>query len=168
MAAIFQTTFSNTFSWMKMYEFQLRFHWSLFLRVQLIISQHWFRQWFGTGQATSHCLNHWSVFSQYVKVEGDILKVGGESSTAERCGAATLRGGGHGRGFPPAIGGGPGGLPREIFAKMEVKSSNLVHSEGWFYVSSLIFHRHWWTSLLQFFPKSTSTEQKLERFLMSD
>ena len=36
--AIFQTTFSNAFSWMKMYEFQLRFHWSLFLRVQLTIS----------------------------------------------------------------------------------------------------------------------------------
>ena len=30
MAAISQTTFSNTFSWMKMYEFRLRFHWSLF------------------------------------------------------------------------------------------------------------------------------------------
>ena len=33
MDAIFQTTFLNAFSWMKMYEF--RFHWSLFLRVQL-------------------------------------------------------------------------------------------------------------------------------------
>ena len=43
MAAIFQTTFSNAFSWMKMYKFQLRFHWSLFLRVQLAIFQHWFR-----------------------------------------------------------------------------------------------------------------------------
>ena len=32
MAAIFQTTFSNGFSWMKMYEFRLTFHWSLFLR----------------------------------------------------------------------------------------------------------------------------------------
>ena len=30
MAAIFQTIFSNAFSWMKMYEFQLRFHWRLF------------------------------------------------------------------------------------------------------------------------------------------
>ena len=29
--------FSNTFYWMKMYEFQLKFHWSLFLRVQLTI-----------------------------------------------------------------------------------------------------------------------------------
>ena len=36
MAAVFQTTFSNAFSWMKMYEFRLRFHWSLFLRFQLI------------------------------------------------------------------------------------------------------------------------------------
>ena len=29
MAAIFQTTFSVAFSWMKMFKFQLRFHWSL-------------------------------------------------------------------------------------------------------------------------------------------
>ena len=43
MAAISQTIFSNAFSWMKMFEFWLKFHWSLFLRVQLIIFQHWFR-----------------------------------------------------------------------------------------------------------------------------
>ena len=43
MAAIFQMTFSNAFSWMKTYEFQLRFHWSLFPGVQLPIVQHWFR-----------------------------------------------------------------------------------------------------------------------------
>ena len=30
MAAIFQTTFSNAFSWMKMFKLRLRFHWSLF------------------------------------------------------------------------------------------------------------------------------------------
>ena len=42
MAAIFQTTFSNAFYWMKMYEFRLRFHWSLSLRAQLTIFQHWF------------------------------------------------------------------------------------------------------------------------------
>ena len=59
MVAIFQTTFSNTFSWMKMEEFRLRFHWSLFLRVQLTTVQHWFRQRFDTGQVTSHCLNQW-------------------------------------------------------------------------------------------------------------
>ena len=43
MAAISQTTFSNAFSWMKMDEFRLKFHWSLFLRCQLTIFQHWFR-----------------------------------------------------------------------------------------------------------------------------
>ena len=43
MATVFQTTFSNAFSWMKMYKFWWRFHWSLFPRVQLTIYQHWFR-----------------------------------------------------------------------------------------------------------------------------
>ena len=43
MAAIFQTAFSNACSWMKIYELRLKFHWSLFLRVQLTIFQHWFR-----------------------------------------------------------------------------------------------------------------------------
>ena len=33
MYAISQTTFSNAFSWMKMFEFRLKFHWSLFPRV---------------------------------------------------------------------------------------------------------------------------------------
>ena len=59
MAAILQTPFSNTFSWMKMNELRLIFHWSLFLRVQLIIFQHWFRLWLGTDQVTSHYLNQW-------------------------------------------------------------------------------------------------------------
>ena len=43
MAAISQTTFSSTFSWMKMFEFQLKFHWSLFLKVKWTKFQHWFR-----------------------------------------------------------------------------------------------------------------------------
>ena len=43
MAAIFQTTLSNGFSWMKMFKFRLRFHWSLLPRVQLTIFQCWFR-----------------------------------------------------------------------------------------------------------------------------
>ena len=43
VAVIFQTTFSNAFSSMKMYEFWLKFHWSLFLEVQLTIFLHWFR-----------------------------------------------------------------------------------------------------------------------------
>ena len=43
MNNISQTTFSNAFSSMKMFEFRLKFHWSLFPRVQLTIFQHWFR-----------------------------------------------------------------------------------------------------------------------------
>ena len=43
MDAISLTTFSNAFSWMKMFEFRLKFHWSLFPRVELTIFQHWFR-----------------------------------------------------------------------------------------------------------------------------
>ena len=43
MAAVSQTTLSKAFSWMKMLEFGLRFHWSLFPRVKLTIFQHWFR-----------------------------------------------------------------------------------------------------------------------------
>ena len=46
MAAILQTTFSNAFSWLKIYKFWLLFHWTLFLRVQ----------WLGTDQATGHYL----------------------------------------------------------------------------------------------------------------
>ena len=59
MAVISQTTFSNAFSWMKIYEFWLIFHWSLFPRGQLTIFQHWFRQWLGAVQATSHYLKQW-------------------------------------------------------------------------------------------------------------
>ena len=58
MATIFQITFSNAFSWMIMYKFWLRFHWSLFPMVQLTIFHHWFREWLGADQATSHNLNH--------------------------------------------------------------------------------------------------------------
>ena len=43
MAEIFQMTFSDVFSWMKMFEFLLKFHLSLFLRVQLTIFQYWFK-----------------------------------------------------------------------------------------------------------------------------
>ena len=43
MDAISQTTCSSGFYWMKMFEFRLKFHWSLFLRVQLTIILHCFR-----------------------------------------------------------------------------------------------------------------------------
>ena len=42
-ATIFQMTFFNGCSWMKLYQFRLKFHWHLFLGVQLTIFQHWFR-----------------------------------------------------------------------------------------------------------------------------
>ena len=43
MDAISQTTSSSAFSWMKMFEFRLKFQWSLFPRAQLTIFDHWFR-----------------------------------------------------------------------------------------------------------------------------
>ena len=43
MASISQKTFSNVFSWMRMYEFRWRFPWKLFLRFELTIFHHWFR-----------------------------------------------------------------------------------------------------------------------------
>ena len=43
MDAIFQTAFSNAFSSMKMYEFLVKFHWSLFLGIRLTIFHYWFR-----------------------------------------------------------------------------------------------------------------------------
>ena len=43
MAAISQTISSDAFSWMKSFVFWLKFHWSLFLRVQLTIIKHWFK-----------------------------------------------------------------------------------------------------------------------------
>ena len=57
MADIFQTTFWNGFSWIKIDKFWLKFHWNLFLEAQLTMFQHWFTWWLGTGQATSHYLN---------------------------------------------------------------------------------------------------------------
>ena len=43
MEAIKQTTLSSAFFWKNMFKFRQKFHWSLFLRVQLTIFQHWFR-----------------------------------------------------------------------------------------------------------------------------
>ena len=59
MDHISQTMFSNAFSWMKMFEYRLRFHWILFLGIRLTIFQHWFRLWLGASQVTSHYLNQW-------------------------------------------------------------------------------------------------------------
>ena len=43
MVTFSQTIFWDEFSWMKNFVFWLKFHWSLFLRVQLTTTQHWFR-----------------------------------------------------------------------------------------------------------------------------
>ena len=40
MGAIFQMTFLNAFSWMKMYGFHWWYHWNLFLRSELTIFKH--------------------------------------------------------------------------------------------------------------------------------
>ena len=50
--------FSVAFSWMKSFVFLLKCHWRLFLRVQLTITQPWFRKWLGAEYATSHYLKH--------------------------------------------------------------------------------------------------------------
>ena len=59
MAPISQTTNSNAFSWIKMLEIRLIFHWSLFLAVESTILHHWFRLRLGADQATSQYLNQW-------------------------------------------------------------------------------------------------------------
>ena len=46
-STISQAVFSDAFSWMVGFEFWLKFHCSLFLSVQLTVTQHWFRQWLG-------------------------------------------------------------------------------------------------------------------------
>ena len=45
----------NAFS----FELWIKFHWNLFLWVQLTIIKHCFRWWLGTEQAASHYLNQW-------------------------------------------------------------------------------------------------------------
>ena len=49
MDAISQTAFWSAFSWMKIVEFRLKFHGSLFLRVQMTIFQHWFSPYLNQG-----------------------------------------------------------------------------------------------------------------------
>ena len=49
-----------------MFKFRLKFHWSLFPRVQLTIFQQWFRWWLGAVKATSHYLNQWWLVYQSI------------------------------------------------------------------------------------------------------
>ena len=50
MTTISQMIYSDAFSWMTSFVFWLKFHWSLFLRVQLTITQHWVREWHNKSQ----------------------------------------------------------------------------------------------------------------------
>ena len=55
------------FSWMKNFAFWLEFHLILSQKARLMISQHWFRGWLGTEQATSHylhqcCIVQWCIY----------------------------------------------------------------------------------------------------------
>ena len=43
MTAISQMIYVNAFSWMKMGEIRLQFHWNMFTRVQLATNYYWFR-----------------------------------------------------------------------------------------------------------------------------
>ena len=77
MCMILQTTFSNAFYWMKIYDLRLIFLRSLFLRVQSTIWQHWYRWWLGTDQATSHYLNQWWLvyWHMYVSLSQNEFRV---------------------------------------------------------------------------------------------
>ena len=51
----------NAFSWTKIYEFRLKFHWSSFLGVQLTISQYWFGQWLGGTRPITLRFELWPI-----------------------------------------------------------------------------------------------------------
>ena len=51
--------FHMHFAGIKMYEFRLKLHWILLLRLELTIFQHWFNEWLGAEQVSSHYLNQW-------------------------------------------------------------------------------------------------------------
>ena len=56
MIVVLQTLISNAFYWIKSFTGSFKLHWSLFLGVQLVMSQHCFRLWRGAEQAASHYL----------------------------------------------------------------------------------------------------------------
>ena len=56
--AILQMTFSNEFSWMKMYEFRLKFHWSLFPGVQFAPIRRQATVWTNDGKFTGAYMRH--------------------------------------------------------------------------------------------------------------
>ena len=81
MAAFSQTTLSNAFSCLKIFEFRLKIYWSLFLRVELTIFQHWFRKWLRAVQATSHYLNQWWLVCRRIYASLGLNELNGRSRT---------------------------------------------------------------------------------------
>ena len=74
MSAVSQTIFSDAFSWMKIFVFWLRFHWILFLMVQLTIAQHWFRYWLAPNRRQSIIWTNADTIQRriYATVGGDV------------------------------------------------------------------------------------------------
>ena len=78
---------------MKIFQFRLKFHWRMFPMDQLTTCQHWFRQWLGTKQVTSHYLNLWwprlqmhiwfiySSVNWIIKTSDDLLHVWCQANT---------------------------------------------------------------------------------------
>ena len=58
---LFANSFSDAFLWKLSFVFWLNFHWSLFARVQLSVSLHWFWWRHGTDWATNRSLNQWML-----------------------------------------------------------------------------------------------------------
>ena len=68
MAAISQTVLSYAFSWIKSSVFLSKFHWSLFLRFQLTITQYLCKLWLGPNRQqaiiwTNADPNHWRIYA---------------------------------------------------------------------------------------------------------
>ena len=75
MTAISQTISLDAFSWMKSFVFWFEFHWNLFIRVQLPITEHWFRYGLATNRRqtiiwTNADPIHWRI---YAALGGDKL-----------------------------------------------------------------------------------------------
>ena len=84
MGNVLQKTFSNAFSWMKIFWFRLKCHWSVYLRVHLTIFHHRFRQWFGGAQATSHCTNQWWLVYRRICASFDLNELKGLFCSSSR------------------------------------------------------------------------------------
>ena len=74
MATILQTTFSDAFSWMKSFVLWLKFHWSLFVRVQLTITQHCLDNGLAPNRPQAIILTNYDIIQWCIYVAlGDVL-----------------------------------------------------------------------------------------------